>query len=109
MYNLVSFAGIFVLMAFAWAFSTNRRVINWRLIIWGCILQIIFFASLMAVLYYAGIMSWLVKIFAKIFTKLMRVSGAKGAFSGNPCLPHDSLGCRGIFQRRINIIRTVIS
>jgi CNT family concentrative nucleoside transporter len=39
--------------------------------------QIIFFASLMAVLYYVGIMSWLIRIFAKIFTKLMKISGAE--------------------------------
>ena len=145
MYNFVSFAGIFILMAFAWTLSSNRRVINWHVIIWGCIIQmifalfifvapagakvfmyindalikvidvassgtkflfgrlalppgttnewgeeslgfifaiqtlpqIIFFASLMAVLYYAGIMSSLVRFFAKIFTKLMRVSGAE--------------------------------
>ncbi len=145
MHNLISFAGIFVLMALAWAFSVNRRVVNWRLIIWGCILQllfalfifvvpagadlfmfinnvlvkvidvagagtkflfgrlalppgatnewgeeslgfifavqvlpqIIFFAALMAVLYYIGIMSWLVRMFAKIFTRLMGVSGAE--------------------------------
>lgn len=145
MYNLVSFAGIFVLMAFAWLLSTDRRVVNWRVVLWGCILQlvfalfifvvpagadlfmfinnalvkvidvagegtrflfgrlalppgttnewgeeslgfifavqvlpqIIFFASLMGVLYYVGIMSWLIKIFAKIFTKLMKVSGAE--------------------------------
>jgi CNT family concentrative nucleoside transporter len=145
MYNLVSFAGIFILMALAWLLSTNRRVVNWRVIAWGCALQlifalfifvvpaganlfmfindalvkiidvasagtkfifgrlalppgttnewgeeslgfifavqvlpqIIFFASLMAVLYYIGLMSWLVRIFAKIFTKLMKVSGAE--------------------------------
>ncbi|GBD96994.1 MAG TPA: nucleoside transporter [Nitrospirae bacterium] len=145
MYNLVSFAGIFILMAFAWTLSADRRVVNWRVVIWGCILQmifalfifvvpaganvfmfindalvkvidvasagtkfifgrlalppgttnewgeeslgfifavqvlpqIIFFASLMAVLYYMGVMSWLVKIFARIFTKLMKVSGAE--------------------------------
>jgi len=145
MYNLVSFSGIFVLMAFAWALSANRKVVNWRVIIWGCVLQmifalfifvvpagadlfmfinnalvkvidvasagtkflfgrlalppgttnewgeeslgfifavqvlpqIIFFAALMGVLYYIGVMSWLVRIFAKIFTKLMRVSGAE--------------------------------
>ena len=145
MYNIVSFTGIFVLMAFAWMLSTDRRVVNWRLIIWGCVLQfifalfifvmpaganvfmfindalvkvidvassgtkflfgrlalppgttnewgeeslgfifavqvlpqIIFFASLVAVLYYMGIMTWLIRIFAKIFTKLMRVSGAE--------------------------------
>jgi CNT family concentrative nucleoside transporter len=145
MYNIVSFTGIFVLMAFAWMLSTDRSVVNWRLIIWGCVLQfifalfifvmpaganvfmfindalvkvidvassgtkflfgrlalppgttnewgeeslgfifavqvlpqIIFFASLVAVLYYMGIMTWLIRIFAKIFTKLMRVSGAE--------------------------------
>jgi len=145
MYNLVSFSGIFILMAFAWLLSADRRVVNWRVIIWGCVLQmifalfifvvpagadifmfindalvkvidvassgtkflfgrlalppgatnewgekslgfifavqvlpqIIFFASLMAVLYYAGLMSWLIRIFAKIFTKLMKVSGAE--------------------------------
>ena len=145
MYNLVSFGGIFILMAFAWLLSANRKVVNWRVIIWGFILQmtfalfifvipaganvfmfindalvkvidvassgtrflfgrlalppgttnewgeeslgfifavqvlpqIIFFASLMAVLYYVGIMSWLVRIFAKIFTKLMKISGAE--------------------------------
>ncbi len=145
MYNFVSFAGIFILMAFAWLLSTNRRVVNWRVITWGCILQlifalfifivpagadvfmfindalvkvidvasagtkfifgrlalppgttdewggeslgfifafqalptIIFFASLMAVLYFIGFMPWLVRIFAKVFTKLMRVSGAE--------------------------------
>ena len=132
-------------MAFAWALSANRKVVNWRVIIWGCVLQmifalfifvvpagadlfmfinnalvkvidvasagtkflfgrlalppgttnewgeeslgfifavqvlpqIIFFAALMGVLYYIGVMSWLVRIFAKIFTKLMRVSGAE--------------------------------
>jgi CNT family concentrative nucleoside transporter len=132
-------------MGCAWLFSANRRVINWRVIVWGCLLQllfalfifvvpagaeafrfindalvkvidvasagtkfifgrlalppgttnewgekslgfifavqvlpqIIFFASLMAVLYYIGLMSWIVRLFAKIFTKLMRVSGAE--------------------------------
>ncbi len=145
MYNLVSFSGIFILMGFAWLLSTNRKVINWHVIIWGCILQmvfalfifvvpagadifmfindalikiidvassgtkflfgrlalppgttnewgeeslgfifaiqvlpqIIFFASLMAVLYYLGIMSWMIKIFARFFTKFMKVSGAE--------------------------------
>jgi len=145
MYNLVSFAGIFVLMAFAWLFSTNRKVINWRVIFWGTVIQlifalfifiipvgtkaflfindavvkvldsasagtrflfgrlalppgaknemgeeslgfilafqalptIVFFASLMAVLYYIGIMPWLVKVFSRVFTGLMRISGAE--------------------------------
>ncbi len=132
-------------MGLAWLLSANKKIVNWRVITWGCILQlifalfifvvpaganvfmfindalvkiidvasagtkfifgrlalppgttdewggeslgfifafqalptIIFFASLMAVLYYTGFMPWLVRIFAKIFTKLMRVSGAE--------------------------------
>ncbi len=42
LYNLVSLAGIIILMAFAWLLSTNRKVINWRVIIWGVSLQILF-------------------------------------------------------------------
>lgn len=145
MYNLISFAGIFILMAFAWLISTDKKVINWRVIIWGTALQlifglfifivpagskiflfindavvklldsatagtrfvfgrlalppgtknemgeeslgfflafqafpaIIFFASIMAVLYYIGVMPQLIKAFSKAFTKLMRISGAE--------------------------------
>jgi len=145
MYNLVSFAGIFILMAVAWMLSTNRKVINWRVIFWGTVIQlifalfifiipvgtkvflfindavikvldsatagtrflfgrlalppgtknemgeeslgfilafqalptIIFFASLMGVLYYIGVMPWFIKIFSKAFTRLMGISGAE--------------------------------
>lgn len=145
MYNLISFVGIFLLMLFAWALSANRRVINWRVIFWGVLIQllfalfifivpagtrfflflndvvvkvigvagegakfifgrlalppgvknefgeesigwifafqalptIIFFASLMGVLYYIGFMPWLVGIFSRLFTRLMRISGAE--------------------------------
>jgi CNT family concentrative nucleoside transporter len=145
MYNLVSFAGMFVLMAVAWTLSADRRVINWRVIFWGTTLQlvfaffifvvpagsqvflvvndavvkvldsatagtrflfgrlalppgtrneageeslgfilafqalptIIFFASLMTALYYIGVMPRLIKLFSRVFTKLMRISGAE--------------------------------
>lgn len=144
-YNLISFSGIFVIMAIAWLFSSDRKVINWRVIIWGTILQlafalfifvvpagstlfllindavvklldsatagikflfgrlalppgtrneageeslgfilalqalptIIFFASLMAALYYLGIMPRLIRVFSKVFTRLMHISGAE--------------------------------
>lgn len=42
MYNLISFSGIFVLMAFAWLLSADRKVINWRVILWGTVLQLVF-------------------------------------------------------------------
>ena len=145
LYNLISFVGLFVLMALAWAISTNRRNVNWHAVGWGVGLQllfgllvfcapvskevflwandvvlrvldastagqkfvfgplamgpgdkelngaasvgfvlatqalpiVIFFSALMAVLYYAGVMQWVVRGFAWVFTRLMRVSGAE--------------------------------
>lgn len=41
-YNLVSFAGIFILLGFAWLLSSNRRNMNWRVILWGLALQMLF-------------------------------------------------------------------
>ena len=144
-YNLISFAGIFILAGVAWALSANRRNVNWRVIGWGISLQlliawfifdvpagakvflvvndvvvkildsagegarfvfgrlalgpgqvgkdgaeslgfilafqafptIIFFSALIAILYYVGIMPLVIKGFAWIFTRLMRVSGAE--------------------------------
>ena len=40
-YNLISLAGAFTLLLIAWAFSTNRRNINWRVLVWGVGLQLI--------------------------------------------------------------------
>jgi CNT family concentrative nucleoside transporter len=145
MYNLISFLGIFILMAVAWALSSDRKVVNWRVVIWGTALQllialfiflvpagakaflvindsvdrvldsatagtkflfgrlalapgmknemgeeslgfilaiqalptVVFFSSLMAVLYYIGVLPRLVRIFSAAFTKLMRISGAE--------------------------------
>jgi CNT family concentrative nucleoside transporter len=144
-YNLVSFAGIFLLVGLAWALSADRRNVNWRVIGWGLGLQllvavfifvipagarvflvvndvvvkildsagagahfvfgrlalgpeqtaadgteslgfmlafqafptIIFFSALIAVLYYVRIMPLVIKGFAWVFTRLMRVSGAE--------------------------------
>ncbi|MBC7187084.1 MAG: nucleoside transporter [Calditrichaeota bacterium] len=144
-YNLVSFCGIFVLMGVAWLLSTQRRRINWRVVLWGTGLQllfalfifrvpvgaklfllindvvvkvldsasagtrflfgrlalppgttdaagetslgfflafqalptIVFFAALVGALYYLGVMPWLIRGFASLFTRLMRISGAE--------------------------------
>lgn len=136
-YNFISFAGIIGLMFVAWLFSANRRLLNWRVIFWGTVLQlifaalvfwapgsrnlfqwlngavikllgaaeagqkfvfgalgtgdtnlgfilafqafpiIIFFSALMALLYYWGIMPRIIRVFAWLFTRLMRVSGAE--------------------------------
>lgn len=144
-YNLVSFAGIFVLIGFAWLLSNDKRNMNFRVIGWGIGLQlliaififvvpagakvflvvndvvikildsasagakfvfgrlalapgqvneageeslgfilafqafptIIFFSALIAILYYLKIMPLIVRGFAYVFTKLMRISGAE--------------------------------
>lgn len=38
---------------------------------------VIFFSSLLSLLYHIGIMSWIIKGFSKVFTTLMRISGAE--------------------------------
>ena len=145
-YNLVSLAGVFGVMLLAWACSANRRVVNWRVVLWAVALQllfgafvflsppgravfvvansavtrvlecatdgtsfvfgslgkpfsqfdpdsaryqlgpilatealatIVFFAALVSVLYYVGLMPLLLRGFAWVFTRLMRLSGAE--------------------------------
>lgn len=144
-YNLISFLGIFVIIAFAWGCSRNRAVVNWRVVFWGIGLQlllagfiflvpvgakfflfvnkvvvivldcatagtkfvfgrlalspgttneageaslgsilafqalptVIFFAALVGALYHLRVMPLLIRGFAFIFTKLMRISGAE--------------------------------
>jgi concentrative nucleoside transporter, CNT family len=143
--NLISFLGIFVLAGFAWLCSSNRRIVNWRAVLWGIALQlafaffifvvpagskvflflndavikvldsaaagtrfvfgrlalppgavndagetslgyflafqglptIVFFAALIGALYHLKIMPFFVRIFARVFTRFMRISGAE--------------------------------
>lgn len=42
LYNLVSFLGIFVLVGFAWLCSSNRKLVNLRVVFWGVTLQLLF-------------------------------------------------------------------
>lgn len=144
LYNLVSFLGMFVLLAIAWGLSAHRRTVNWRVVTWGVGLQlafglfvfvfpagirffrwlndvvvrvlqcaaegsyfvfgrlaippgatrdgqqslgfvlafqalpmIIFFTALTSVLYHLKVMPMVVRGFARVFTKLMSISGAE--------------------------------
>ncbi|OGD15066.1 MAG: nucleoside transporter [Candidatus Aminicenantes bacterium RBG_16_63_14] len=144
-WNLVSFLGIFVLAGVAWLFSSNRKVVNSRALLWGIGLQlliglfvfvlpagttvflwvnkavvavldsatagtkfvfgrvalppgtvneagetslgyslafqalptIIFFAALLGALYHVRVMPFFVRLFARVFTRTMRISGAE--------------------------------
>jgi len=136
MERVISFIGIFVLLGIAWLFSKNKKAINYKTVIMGTLIQIvfaflvlkfppgrkffeimndviikvisfseegakfifgnlinnqslgfifafqvlptiIFFSSLMSVLYYLGIMQKIVLFFAKIMAKFMGTSGAE--------------------------------
>jgi CNT family concentrative nucleoside transporter len=143
--RLLNFIAIPALLLFAWLFSSNKKVINWRVIIWGLVIEsifavfvfvlpigvqvfmginsivngvldsatygtqfvfgrlalgpgtttptgetsigfilafqslavIVFFAALVGILYYTGIMAWIIRGFSYGFSKLMRISGAE--------------------------------
>jgi len=134
--RLVSFFGMFVILAIAWLSSKNRKAINYKAVVGGTLLQIafallvmkfppgqkffllindviikllsftdegskflfgglinnpsigfvfafqvlptiIFFSSLMSVLYYLGVMQKVVMFFARIMRGVMRTSGAE--------------------------------
>lgn len=140
MENLVSLLGLVGFMGIAWLFSSDRTNINWRVLLWGIVLQfsfaafifilpagntfflavnefvvkvlecaargsefafgplaagpgsrgsigfilafqafptIIFFSALISLLYYCNIMPCIIRFFAMIFTRLMKISGAE--------------------------------
>ena len=132
----VSFLGLIVMLVLAWSISNNKRLIPWRTVITGTLLQIIFaliilrtplgkaffiwlsdavtvfldfsdagarfvfgegfaehlfafkvlptiifFSSVITILYYLGILQFIVKIFAKIMMKVMGTSGAESLAS----------------------------
>jgi CNT family concentrative nucleoside transporter len=142
--NLISFLGLPAMVFLAWLLSNNRRIFNWRVVLWGTGLQLIFagfifavpfgakifmflndvvlfvmsaategakflfgplalspgssekgvtsigfilafqglptvvfFAALLGFLYFIGLMPFLIRLFAKIFTRWMKLSGAE--------------------------------
>jgi CNT family concentrative nucleoside transporter len=132
MEQLRSAFGLIVILGIAWSLSTDRRRINWRVVVLGTALQvvfallilrtaagervfdevgdavthfldladagsififgenfrdhflafkvlptIIFFSSFITVLYYLGVMQWVVRAFAWVMMRVMRTSGAE--------------------------------
>jgi len=83
-YNLVSFVGIFVLIGVAWLLSTEKRNMNWRVIIWGVLLQL--FLALFIFIFPVGskIFLFLNDLVIKVLDSSM--AGAKFVF-GRLALP----------------------
>ncbi len=65
-YNLTSFAGIFLLLGIAWLFSANRRNVNFRVVIWALVLQFVFAAFIFLVPAGAKVFLYLNEIVVKI-------------------------------------------
>ena len=91
-YNLISFCGIFALMGVAWLVSESRRTVNWRVILWGTVLPLLF--ALFLFIFPAG-----ARIFIFINDVLIRLldSSAAGArfLFGRLALPPGTTGDQG--------------
>jgi CNT family concentrative nucleoside transporter len=72
----ISFGGLFVLVALAWALSENRRAVPWRLVAWGMGLQ--FALGLVVMRTSAGV--WFFEGVRKGFEVITDASAAGGSF-----------------------------
>jgi CNT family concentrative nucleoside transporter len=92
-YRLLAFVGFFTIALLAWLTGRRSRI-NWKTIggsaalAWGLGLisfwfpgarlpAVVFFAALMAGLYYLGVMQAIVRLFARLFYRTMGLSGAE--------------------------------
>ncbi len=80
MNNLISFAGLVILILIGWFFSENRKKILWKTIFWGTILQILL--GFLVLKTPPG--RWFFEIFNKIFITIVNFSdkGAEFIFAG---------------------------
>lgn len=86
--NLISFAGMFVLMAVAWAISEDRRRFPWRVVAWGLGLQLAFGYL---VLHWPPGVQFFQKI-NDVFTALLSFSKAGAVFIFNSVGSADQTG-----------------
>ncbi|MGB3364219.1 MAG: nucleoside transporter C-terminal domain-containing protein [Thermodesulfobacteriota bacterium] len=108
-YNLVSFAGIFILIGLAWLLSSNRRNVNYRVIIWALVLQFVFAAFIFLIPAGAKVFLYLNEIVVKV---LDSASAGSEFLFGRLALPpgtqneygEDSLGFFLAFQALPTII-----
>lgn len=72
--------GLFILLAFAYAFSANRKAINWKLVFTGIVLQFVFALSILHLSFVRVVFQWISERFVDIlnFSK----SGSEFLFAG---------------------------
>ncbi len=81
-YNLVSFLGIFILLAVAWAISTNRKNVNFRVVIWAIVIQLVLGAFVFQVPAGTKVFLYVNDIVIKVLDSA--TAGAEFLFGGSP-------------------------
>jgi CNT family concentrative nucleoside transporter len=88
----VSLLGLLVFIAMAWALSVNRRAVNWRPVLWGVGLQVIF--AFLIIKTPGG--EWIFARLNDVFTKLLGYTGEGARFLfGNLILNNVPVGAAG--------------
>ncbi len=87
-------AGLVLVTAMAYAFSANRKSINWRLVSVGLALQFLFAFAVLKTTIGRDIFSWLSKLFVLLFS--FAIDGAQFVF-GDLAKGPDSEGTLGFF------------
>ncbi len=77
---LRGFLGIFVLLAIAWAFSNNRKAIDWRLVATGLGLQLVFAILVLKIPFVNMLFSWVAGGFVAILQ--FTAKGSEFLFGG---------------------------
>lgn len=92
LYNLVSLAGIFILLFLAWLFSKNRKCLNWNLIFWAIGLQ--FLLAFFIFIFPPGVKLFLLINDAVVAILVSAAEGAKFVF-GPLAIPAGEKGSLG--------------
>lgn len=94
MENVAAVVGLFVFIAIAYAFSTNRKAVNWRTILWALLLQVVFAFLILKTPFGKAAFNWLNDIVIKVLN--FQQAGAEMVF-GN-LAKSDNLGYIFAFQ-----------
>ncbi|MGB1004226.1 MAG: NupC/NupG family nucleoside CNT transporter [Salibacteraceae bacterium] len=65
---LQGLGGLIFLVALLWVFSTNRKAVNWSLVVKGLFLQVIFAIAILKVGFIESAFEWVSKAFVKIIS-----------------------------------------
>lgn len=91
MQNVVSFVGIFILIAVGWLLSTDRKVMNWRLIGWGLVFQIAFALFI----FHVSLGSYLFSVANGMVVKILGAAFAGTSYLFGPLASADGDGSIG--------------